>query len=365
MKKNIIVFIILLSTILLSLTFISNLISVDYKELKTDSGFDSSWDKGGSPSSSKNSNDTHYSYDRDYYDYSDSRNTNSSSYGTGTLSWHYIIGIIIFFVVIVVIIRLIIRMGGGKKEIITLFVFISLIFMTILSWFARDNENFDLDIFKYMIVLDALCIIALIIYILFKKIKKHSKEMKHYDNYGIYSRKNIENSLKMYNIVESDILNEAYNVYVRVQIAWMNDCIDSVSDVLSDEMLNQYGAQLITMRFKNEQNIMNSFEFQGGYIDSFIGSNNYYKFDVVLKVKCKDYLIDKSTKQVLRGNKNKINYYIYKLTFIKSLGRPNNCPNCGSEIPSGGGVYCPSCGSKVIVNNGNMVMTDKKMLYQK
>ena len=38
MKKNIIIFIVLLSTFLLSLTFISNLISVDYRELKTDSG---------------------------------------------------------------------------------------------------------------------------------------------------------------------------------------------------------------------------------------------------------------------------------------------------------------------------------------
>ena len=166
-----------------------------------------------------------------------------------------------------------------------------------------------------------------------------------------------------------EILKDAYKAYVRIQIAWMNDEIDSVSDIISDEMLNQYNAQLSTLRIKHEQNVMNSFKDKGGIVYDIKESSDkyktYYNIGVILKVKCKDYLINKDTKKILRGKKYKNNYYVYNLRFIKAIDNVDNCPNCGAVLEKGGGVICSSCGSKVIVNNGEMELTHKNMIYQR
>ena len=352
MKKNIIIFIVLLSTFLLSLTFISNLISVDYRELKTDSGFDASWDSGSSSSSDSGSSSS-WDSGSDYRD-NDSYSKSSSS-GSGRsrpLVWYdyivfYLMGCLVSWAIAFDFQNDCYRSG------IRLAIGITMLFLFSILFSKLGNNNIYLFISFVLILL-------LILYEEYKKVQKEKEVLKLYTSVKKSSS---------YGMNLKEILKDAYQAYVRIQLAWMNDEIDSVSDILSDEMLNQYKAQLSTMRVKHEQNVMNSFRSKGGFVcyikESPDPCKTNYNIIVILKVKCKDYLINKDTKEVLRGKKNKNNYYVYKLHFIKSFDHLDNCPNCGAVLEKGGGVVCASCGSKVIVNNGNMVMTDKKMLYQK
>ena len=164
---------------------------------------------------------------------------------------------------------------------------------------------------------------------------------------------------------EEKICHDAYEIYKRIQIAWMNDSISDVDDCLSDEIKNMYNAQLLTLRLKNQQNVMSDFDYIEGYIENIEElNNNNLKIYITLEVKCKDYLINKENGKVLRGDKDKIRNYVYDLEFIINRELPKNCPNCGHVLKKGGGVECPTCKSKVKLNNGNMMMVDKRMISQ-
>ena len=206
-----------------------------------------------------------------------------------------------------------------------------------------------------------LALIGLFVYLQFYSLKKSYNE-------GLKRKKilreNNKEIMRRNKLVEDKIINEAFEVYKEVQIAWMNDDIDSVSDILSDEMLNMYKSQLATMRIKNEQNIMSNINFIRGQIEEIIEEKDGLKLEVNLCVICHDYIINKETKEVLRGNKQKTNYYSYRLTFLINKELPKKCPNCGKPLKKGGGVTCSSCGSKLILNNGKMMMIDKKMINQ-
>ena len=92
-----------------------------------------------------------------------------------------------------------------------------------------------------------------------------------------------------------------------------------------------------------------------------------------LKTRMADYIIDASTKKVIRGDKFKETYHIYRLTFVKTekakapegeetdkkdekSTKTTNCPNCGAptEITSTG--RCPYCHSVITTKEYDWVL---------
>ena len=159
-----------------------------------------------------------------------------------------------------------------------------------------------------------------------------------------------------------------FNNYKEIQIAWMNDNIESVRGLLSDTIFNTYKTQLMTLSTKQEQNMMEDIE----YIDAFITNININinkgkeEIETTLIVTCRDYIINKNTKEVLRGKKNIINKYYYKLVFEKSLEEEKTkvCPNCGAELNDGNSTKCKYCGTVIVKESNNYILVDKKMLKQ-
>ena len=183
------------------------------------------------------------------------------------------------------------------------------------------------------------------------------------------SRMNVdytEMDLSNTDIDPETVHKEIYDIYVRIQEAWMNFTLDSVKDSLSDELYNQYVAQLDTLKVKNQRNVMSDFEYLLCAIKGVQEVNDTQILEVILKVKCKDYIIDDNTKKVLRGNKNKVHTYTYELHLERSRDTSvNNCPNCGGQLdPKGNAVTCPYCNSKIVRKSKNLVLRKKQMLIQ-
>ena len=381
-------------------------LKTDYKKLTTDSGFDSSWDSSGS-------SDSGSSWSSD----------SSSGDGVGS---NVTIGNLIFFGCVLIGSACLVgvsfagygirRLCRKKKEgetmtddvmqgFLVLFpvviavisssiifnynVFIGLLIMTLLFFIINILRNKSL--LKYFVVefliilisiivflilsnqiefllllfffLSPILLLAFIIFLLFVFTKIGVK------NNNIENHEELINNnkklLQDYNLDYDKLIKDSYDIYVRVQEAWMNDKIEEVNDCLSDEMKNMYEAQLLTMRRKSEQNMMLDIKFVSGDIANVKEVKNNIEIVVFLRVTCRDYLIDKKTNDLLRGNKNKINDYYYELVFLINREKPKNCPNCGEYLPKGGGVTCPSCKSKIVLNNGNMMMIKKTMKSQK
>ena len=279
--------------------------------VKADSGFDSSWDSDSSSS---------YDYDYDYgsswgssrdNDYSSSYNNESGSSGSGQSSDPNKVGFYIFIVVLVIVI-------------------IGFAIMSVeYSNLSPDNNSND-------------------------------------DNDDILSPMDIRAILGDKFDIDGFYKN-AFQIYYDVQIAWMDNDIERVRSILSDEMFNTYKMQLETLKVKNQKNMMEDINLVNVYITNIRKENNKEVIDVIMNVTCRDYLIDINTSSVLRGNRNKVWHYEYKLSYMRTEkeNKIKYCPNCGAELNKGSSVKCSYCGAIINRETDKFILIDKKMLNQR
>ena len=175
----------------------------------------------------------------------------------------------------------------------------------------------------------------------------------------------VNKQLEKYGVDKNQIIDQAYKIYEDVQIAWMNDTLDDVKNVISNELYNQYDNQLQTLRVKNEQNVMSDIKFIDGYILSLKNTKDALYIKIIMGVTCKDYIIKKDSGKVLRGSSNLVRSYRYQLTYRLPNVKVDKCPECGAPIEdSGDKVKCQYCGSDIVRFSDNLVLTDKKIVSQ-
>lgn len=307
--------------------------------VKADSGFDFDYDSGGSDFGGSSFGDYSSVYS----------GSGNGSFELGNLS---LLNVFLSIIVIIYFVKVINRYGNKNNE------FITRIFLLLATSFSLDFISFIVtDIINIFINIFALCYI-------FKFNKKTKDE---------YMKKLTDNKLTLEEITNK--LGKDFNYekfkklvfdnYKEIQIAWMNNDIESVRSLLSDTLFNTYKTELLTLEMKNEQNIMEDIE----YVDCFIKNINLTKqkeeIEVNLIVTCTDYIINKSTNKVLRGNKRQTNKYYYKLVFEKDSEEDLRiCPNCGATLKDGSSTKCEYCKSIIIKKSKSYILTDKKMLKQ-
>lgn len=116
-----------------------------------------------------------------------------------------------------------------------------------------------------------------------------------------------------------DELNEkTFELYKKVQLAWMDYKLYKIKDLISDEILKKYEEQIDTLKRNNEKNIMDKIEFKSNKIIDIKVENNIEVIECKMKVSCYDYVINNDGK-VIKGKKDKKNVYSYKLLFHKNL----------------------------------------------
>ncbi len=100
----------------------------------------------------------------------------------------------------------------------------------------------------------------------------------------------------------------------------MNFELDKVRDVMTDEMFNMYESQLTSMEMKGEQNIMKDFRLLNSAItNASLQNNMMMQVTTRYVIEFYDYIINKDTKQVVRGNSNRKIRMVYEMTFIEKL----------------------------------------------
>lgn len=180
----------------------------------------------------------------------------------------------------------------------------------------------------------------------------------------------VENRIKQYipNFDKAKFLEDGYGIYLAVQNAWMNFKLEDVKDVITDEMFNMYETQLATLEVKNQQNIMDGFVKQKACLKDVVKQNDNITITAYYVVDFYDYIIDRNTKNVLRGSKSNKIRITYEMKFRKTLNTKSvveNCPNCGAKLEGMNGAgTCKYCGSKIVYENAKWVLTDKKNVGQ-
>ena len=181
-----------------------------------------------------------------------------------------------------------------------------------------------------------------------------------------------ENSYDDFEIVDiskyikdkDEFLKDRYNDYVAIQEAWMNFDYDTLKDKLTNELYNQYEMQLETLKAKNEKNVMKNFTNKGISISSVVEKNNTVTVNLSLHVTQIDYI--EKDGECLRGNSGKLNNMHYNLTFISNLDDiEKKCPNCGNPLDDISTQTCKFCHSTISFTPKKWVMSKKQVRSQK
>ena len=145
----------------------------------------------------------------------------------------------------------------------------------------------------------------------------------------------------------------------------MNQDLEPVRDVLTDEMFNMYLMQLDTLIDNNQKNMMEDIRFVRGYRMTGYSEDGQEHITMVMIVNCRDYVQD-ANGYVVRGDRNIVWTYVYELQFVRSVSAPvSNCPSCGSSLSETNGNKCPYCGNTVFAGNGKMKLAKKRMIEQR
>ena len=160
---------------------------------------------------------------------------------------------------------------------------------------------------------------------------------------------------------EKEFLQNGYDIFLKVEDAWMNFELDKVHNIITDEMFNMYESQLSSMEIKGEQNIMSGFNLRDCAISNCRDQNDTVEVTAKYIIEFYDYIIEKESGKVLRGSKtSKLRMY-YDFTFVasKSQKKIDTCPNCGAPVEVNSVGVCPYCNSKIIGENTEWVMSKK------
>ena len=158
---------------------------------------------------------------------------------------------------------------------------------------------------------------------------------------------------------------QTYEIYKKIQIAWMNFDYDSIRESVTDEMYNMYKSQLTTLKVKKQTNVMKDFNLLGFNIVGMETKDDIVSLTVTMQVECYDYIIDKNNKVVRGTNKRKV-IYNYAMTFNKGMSKKDNkCPNCGAPLENTNSSVCPYCDSTIINKNYDWVLAKKQVLSQR
>ena len=166
---------------------------------------------------------------------------------------------------------------------------------------------------------------------------------------------------------ENKFLKNGYDMFLKIENAWMNLDMEDVHNLITDEMFNMYDSQLDMMKVKNEQDIMSDFVLKGSAITGFLEQNDTIEIKTQYIIEFYDYIIDKDSKKVTSGNKSRKVRMHYEFTFIKNKDKNSKidvCPCCGAKVDVNSAGTCEYCGSKIIGNNSNWVMAKKICLRQ-
>ncbi len=295
--------------LLLSAIFIVALLllfdgEIAQNSLATDSGFDTSYDGGSSWGS-----DSGWSSDSSWdYGYSGSSNSYSSS-GGDDIFLFFFFGILAVSVIIGLIMKIRWEMQIRKYE----------------SQYKERIEGIQLDVDSSM-----------------------------------------ANAIYKPNIVteeDKQKLQEAYQIYLDVQKAWMNFDYNELRRLVTDELYNTYQNQMKTLELKGQKNIMTDFNFLSSSILSKSNNEGTKTMKVQLTVSFYDYIVDEREK-VIRGNKKKKVEMTYLLTFVYQEQASEKCPNCGAPLENKE-LKCSYCNTKIQAITKEMRLTKKECIRQR
>ena len=214
---------------------------------------------------------------------------------------------------------------------------------------------------------------SILIYIANKKDdKKRSENQFNGINRGpdLQREKIVEAKIKqidpMFN--KEEFISNVKSLFVKLQQAWTDRDWSVIRVFETNELFEQHKNQLQGYIDNNQINVMDRICVNFANLYNFEQSGDKDILTIRLNSRMTDYIIDATTKQVIRGDKTTERVNTYLLTFIRKKGlqtkertekiSTTNCPNCGAPTQITSAGKCEYCGSIITTGEYSWVLSN-------
>lgn len=268
------------------------------------------------------------------------------------------------------------------------------------DWDANDNDGFDFggdsdsggsiggDIpfwAFYMLadnpVLFILVVIGFIIYSKFFKSSTPPARRPYQNNFSGSHEPQRPKDLNLEKLMEKDpnfskesFLARVSNVFVTLQNAWTAKDWKAIRAFESNQLFNQHQTQLNSFIEKNQTNVVEDIAVLDTQIEEYSEDSANAYLATIVKARYRDFVIDDTTGQVIKGDRDRRYLMTYRMTFSRKIDAKTDfadeahvttCPNCGANLSINQHGICDYCGSEVTTGAMQWVLTALKPINQK
>jgi predicted lipid-binding transport protein (Tim44 family) len=159
----------------------------------------------------------------------------------------------------------------------------------------------------------------------------------------------------------------AKELFLMLNEAWTERSWGKIRRFESNALFNEHKTLLDKYKENGTINIIDQIGIKEVDLRAYSKDDHFEYLTVTLHAQLIDYIIYEHTRQVVRGDQNKIYHMLYTLTFARTLGvqSPNSlenvgitkCPNCGASMEQTASNECDYCHSIVTSGEYNWVLS--------
>ena len=176
------------------------------------------------------------------------------------------------------------------------------------------------------------------------------------------------------NFSEAKFLDDAANLYVRMQNCWTDKNLEPVRPHLSTELFAKSDRQIQAYKKNHQTDHVERISVLDTRIVGCDADSVNDIITVQLTARIVDYVTDDNTGAIIRGSNSKELFMTYQWTFIRSLGKTTNaeggvdsehCPNCGAPLDLNQSAVCHYCGATITSGDYDWVVSNLRGISQK
>lgn len=155
---------------------------------------------------------------------------------------------------------------------------------------------------------------------------------------------------------ESKFLTKVDNIFVMLHISLMTNNLERVKHFISEDIYNEFNKRLNKLNQDNQIQMFDELNVKSTEIKNVEITDENFIINVKLTSRYMDYIIDKTTKELISGNNTsrvqKENFLTFtKRRNSKKQGAIRKCPSCGANMDINNTGKCKYCGT--IYNNSD------------
>lgn len=171
---------------------------------------------------------------------------------------------------------------------------------------------------------------------------------------------------------EQMLVGKVNNMFMRLQLAWMNKKWEEVRPFETDALFNTHKMQLEQYIANNRTNRMEDISIINTELLRYYEVGEYEYLDVEIRARFIDYVEEDGRKILIKGSKTVPVKMQYKWKLARKRGLATNvahveateCPNCGANISINQAGRCEYCDSIVTKGDFDWVLSEIEVVSQ-